>query len=214
MIEIIPGILEQEWAAIEKKIELVRPFAKTIHVDLLDGKFASNITFADPTPFAKYTSDITFELHMMVEDPLSHVEKWAKAGFRRFIGHVEKMPDQEEFVSKVQQFAQVGLALDGTTPLEALQVPLEDLDTILCMTIRAGFSGQTFQRDTLPRVKKLTSRFFAPIEVDGGINDTTIAQAYENGATRFVTTSYLFGNQNPRVAYLKLHHCLGEEKAE
>src|SRR5947209_3533755 len=112
MFEIIPGILEQEWSEIERKIELVRPFARTIHIDLLDGEFAPNKTFADPTPFAKYTKDIAFELHMMVDEPIKHLERWAEVGFRRFIGHIEKMSDQAEFVAQGQLLGEVGLAVD------------------------------------------------------------------------------------------------------
>ena len=69
MFEVLPGILEKEWSAIERKLEIIKPFAKSVHIDLLDGKFAPNTTFADPTPFKKYADYFTFELHMMVENP-------------------------------------------------------------------------------------------------------------------------------------------------
>ena len=87
---IIPGILESQWPEIEKKIELVLPFAKTIHIDLIDGKFAPHTTFMEPLPFSKYTKNAEFELHMMVEEPINYLKPFAQAGFRRFIGHVEK----------------------------------------------------------------------------------------------------------------------------
>ena len=70
MYEIIPGILEKEWGEIERKIEIVKPFTESIHVDIIDGKFAPNTTFLDPAPFAKYSQDIFFELHMMVKAPV------------------------------------------------------------------------------------------------------------------------------------------------
>lgn len=212
MFEIIPGILEKEWVKIEEKIEKVKPFARTIHLDLLDGKFAENTTFLDPEPFKKYSSDITFELHMMVEDPLSYIEKWAQAGIRRFIGHIEKMPDQVAFVATAQRFGEVGLAIDGPTTLDNITVPFQDLDTILCMTIKAGFSGQSFQTEHLEKVKKLSQMFLSPIEVDGGINDKTILQAKDAGATRFITTSYLFGCDNLEEAFTNLHHCVGSDE--
>ena len=69
MHEILPGIGSQEhdWPEIEKKLELVKPFAKSVHIDIVDGKFAENTTFLDPTPFAKYTKEMLSDLHMMVE---------------------------------------------------------------------------------------------------------------------------------------------------
>lgn len=208
---IIPGILEKEWSDIEKKIEVVRPFAKAIHVDLLDGKFAPNTTFIDPSPFKKYSSEILFEVHMMVDNPVQYLQSFADAGFKRFIGHVEKMPDQVEFVANAQILGEVGLAIDGKTSVEAIKVPFDDLDCLLVMTINAGFSGQAFRHEHLEKVKslrsKITNQFF-PIEVDGGINDQTIVQAKEAGVNRFVATSFLFASENPQTQYQKLQGCI------
>lgn len=207
-MEIIPGILEKEWKAIERKIELVKSFAQVIHIDILDGKFAQNTTFLDPKPFKKYSSDILFELHMMVDDPIQYVQPFADAGFKRFLGHVEKMPSVAEFVAKTQLLGEVGLAIDGPTSLESVHVPYEDIDCLLFMTITAGFSGQSFTSAHLEKVKKAREASYKedelrvlPIEVDGGINDRTIVEAKEAGATRFITTSFLFGGEDPKKQY-------------
>ncbi len=194
-LQIIPGILEKEWEDIERKVELVKPFAHTLHIDLLDGKFAPNTTFTFPKPFEKYSHDFFLEVHMMVENPLQYIESFAQAGFQRFIGHVEKMPDQTAFVAQAQRYGAVGLALDGPTPLERIEVSYEDLDTILVYTSeKVGFSGPPFMPDRLEKVKKIHERHeLLSIEVDGGINDKTILEARAAGATRFVTTSFLFG---------------------
>lgn len=207
-MEIIPGILEKEWKDIERKIELVKSFAQVIHIDILDGKFAQNTTFLDPKPFKKYSSDILFELHMMVDDPIQYVQPFADAGFKRFLGHVEKMPSVAEFVAKTQLLGEVGLAIDGPTSLESVHVPYEDIDCLLFMTITAGFSGQSFTSAHLEKVKKAREASYKedelrvlPIEVDGGINDRTIVEAKEAGATRFITTSFLFGGEDPKKQY-------------
>src|SRR3989344_4687814 len=116
---IIPGILEKDWPVIEMKIQQVLPFAKAIHIDLIDGKFAPNTTFLDPAPFKKYTQDIPFELHMMVDEPINFLKPWADAGFRRFIGHIEKMSDQVEFVAKAQLLVEVDGGINDQTILRA-----------------------------------------------------------------------------------------------
>lgn len=201
MYEVIPGILEKDWSKIEKKIELVRPFAKTIHIDIIDGKFAPNTTFLDPKPFERYSKEIFFELHLMVEEPIDYLKPWAEAGFRRFLGHVEKMSNQAEFVAQGQMLGEVGLALDGPTPVDAINVPLDDLDAILVMTIKAGLSGQEFMSEHLEKVKMFHKKTWVPIGVDGGINDKTISESSESGATRFATTSFLFKNKNPQDQY-------------
>lgn len=202
MYEIIPGILEQAWDVIEQKIELVKPFARTIHIDLIDGKFAPTTTFADPEPFKKYTQDMFFELHLMVEEPDSYIEAWSKAGFQRFLGQVEHMSDQAAFVTKAQELGEVGLVLDGKTPLSAVKVSWEDLDTMLVMTIDAGASGQAFQPQQLRKIESLATQTLLPLEVDGGVSDRTILETARAGATRFVTTSYLFHQgANPSERY-------------
>lgn len=203
MYNIIPGILEKDFAEIEKKIELVRGFAKTIHVDIIDGKFASNITFLDPKPFAKYTNDFLFEVHLMVEEPINYLDSFAAAGFKRFLGHVEKMSSQEDFVAKGEFLGEVGLALDANTPLESLVADYQDLDCVLIMSIKAGFSAQEFMPETLEKVKKIREKSQLPIEIDGGINDATIIQALNCGANRFISTSFLFSG-DPLANYQKL----------
>lgn len=211
MHEIIPGILEHEWSEIERKLELVRPFAKSVHVDIIDGKFADNLTFLDPEPFKKYSEDFILELHMMVDEPINYVKPFANAGFKRFIGHVEKMANQEEFVSLAKQYGEAGLALDGPTPIEEITVPLESLDTILVYTSeRVGFSGPPFLPDRLKKVRRLREKTSILIEVDGGINNQTISMSKEAGADCFISTSYIFSTQNPQENFAKLNHLLGK----
>ncbi len=198
MNEVIPGILEKEWSEIERKLELIKPFAKSVHIDIIDGVFSENKTFLDPEPFKKYSDTYLLELHMMVDDPLKYLKPWAEAGFQRFIGHIEKMPDPVEFVAEGQLLGAVGLAVDGPTSISALdKYNLNDLDCLLIMDIKAGLSGQEFQPEMLKKVKSLKQKYpYIPVEVDGGINGETIVEAKNAGANRFVTTSHLFGADN------------------
>jgi len=228
MYEIIPspGTENKTFEEIEKKIASVRAFAQTIHIDICDGKFAPNTTFSDPEPFKNFTKQLPedeggwetgekglfFEVHLMVEDPIKEIKKWADAGFRRFIGQIEKMPSQEEFVAEAQMYGEAGLAVDGPTPLDALKVNYDDLDVVLFYTgEKAGFSGGMLKEDRLEKVKELRKiEEYLQIEVDGGINDETIAIAYEAGVTRFVTTGFLFGLNSPEDQYKLLEQKLQE----
>jgi len=208
MFEIIPGILEKEWSEIEKKIEQVRGFAKTIHIDIIDGKFAPTTTFLDPKPFTKYTfpssgQALFFEAHLMVEEPINYLDSFAAAGFKRFIGHIEHMSNQIEFVAKGELLGEVSLALNADTPLESLEAGYEDLDSILIMSVKAGLSGQVFMPEVLPKVTKIKELFPITVEIDGGINDSTIVQAKNAGVERFVTTGFIFSG-DPLANYQKL----------
>ena len=211
MFEIIPspGTEDKAFEAIEKKLNSVKGLARTIHIDIIDGKFAKNITFSDPTPFAKYSKDFVFEVHLMVEEPVNYLKPFAQAGFQRFVGQVEKMSDQAEFIAQAQLLGDAGLAIDLSTGVNAIKVPLSDLDEILVMGVRAGFSGQQFNEKAMVKVKKLRDKTDVPIEVDGGINNKTILTALEVGATRFVATSFLFGPGNdPEVQFKLLNDAL------
>ncbi len=206
MNEIIPGILETEWSEIEKKLELIKPFAKTVHIDIIDGKFAPHTTFLDPEPFKKYRDDFLLELHMMVDNPIQYLQPWADAGFERFLGHVEMMPDINEFIGKAQELGTVGLAVDGPTSLDAIKnINLNNLDCMLIMTIKAGESGRPFDDALLEKVRTINKEHgYLPIEVDGGINRETVVKAKEAGANRFVTTSHLFKSYDIQEEYQTL----------
>lgn len=214
MYEINPGILEKDWSEIERKINLVKPFVKTIHIDVIDGKFAPNTTFLDPTPFTKYSNPSTgsglfFEAHLMVEEPTRYLKPFAAAGFKRFLGHIEKMSDQAEFVAQGQLLGEVGVAIDAPTTIDEIKVRLEDLDTILIMTVKAGEAGQVFVPECLRKVETLKqAQHDIQIEVDGGINDKTIVQARNVGATRFVVNSFIFNSKDPQIQYQLLERQL------
>ncbi len=201
-IEIIPGILEKEWSEIEKTLQTITTFANSVHVDVIDGKFVNNHTFLDPSPFSVFASHLTLEVHLMVDEPANYIESFADAGFTRFMGHIEKMSDQKAFLTHAKKYGEAGLALDGPTPLSAITVPLHTVDSFLIYTSeKVGFSGPPFLPDRLTKVVELKKQTNVQIEVDGGINNQTITRAYDAGATRFVSTSFLFSGGAPKSQY-------------
>ncbi len=196
MWEIIPGILEKDWNSIEGKIGLIKSFAKTIQIDVIDGKFAPNATFLDPKPFKKYSGDIFFEVQLMVENPLDYIENFANAGFKRFIGQIEEMPDQKTFIDFAKKFGEAGLAIDAQTSLDNIKVDFNYPDCFTLMSVKAGFSGQLFISSVLEKTKALREKTLKPIEIDGGINRSTIRGVKEFGANRCVVNSALFKANN------------------
>lgn len=204
-LQIIPGILENEWSEIEAKLEQIKTFTNTAHIDIIDGKFVNNRTFLDPEPFKKHSEQIFLELHMMVEEPVDYIERFAAAGFKRFLGHVEHMSSQKEFIEQAKKFGEAGLALDGPTHISAIKISFETIDSILVYTSnRVGFSGPPLMEDRLDKARHLKKLINIPIEVDGGINDRTILRARDAGAIRFVSTSFLWNSENPSEQFKNL----------
>lgn len=189
---IIPAILEDNLEEIDRRIEIARRFSKTIHIDFIDGKFASNKSFLDPTPFQKYKNQLNLEAHLMVDEPINYLDKLASVGFNRFLGHVEKMSDQVEFVAKGEALGAIGLGLDLDTHISSIEVPFDDLDIILLMSVKAGESGQVFDESILEKIKKLRNNYLGDIEMDGGINEESLKLSKEAGANSFCATSFIF----------------------
>lgn len=204
-MEIIPGVLEKDWRSIEKRLSTISTFSKFAHIDFIDGKFTENKTYLDPAPFKRYSKKLFLEAHLMVVNPQEYIEPLARAGFKRFIGHVERMPSQSDFVKHARKWGEVGLALDGPTDLDNLHIQPNELDCILIFTAdHVGSSGQEFDFSRLEKIKKLREQFNISIEVDGGINKDTILKAKNAGATRFVSTGFLFSSKDPAFQYKTL----------
>ena len=201
MIDIIPGILEKEWPPIEEKLKLVAPYVEWVQVDFADNTLVPNVTLLDFSKFASLTkssysvdlSRLSLEAHLMVSQPEKYIKPLVDAGFKRLIAHVESQ-DPREFLKQAEfEHAEVGMAIDGATELDQIEPFLEEIDMVLVMTIEAGFSGQELMLETVEKIRTIHQNFpDLPIEADGGINEQTAKIVRDAGATRIVSTSYLF----------------------
>lgn len=193
MIDVIPGILEKEWSTIEAKLLLVVPYVEWVQIDIADNTLVPNETILDFAEFAALAQKTSLEAHLMVAQPEKYIKPLVDAGFKRIIAHVEA-DDPRLFLEKAKfESIEVGLALDGPTEIDQIEPFLDEIDTVLIMTIEAGFSGQELLPETVDKIKVIHQNFpDLPIEVDGGINQKSAKIVIDAGATRLVSTSYLF----------------------
>lgn len=204
MVDVIPGILEKDFSEIERRVRLVAPYVSWVQIDVADNTLVPNETFLDfgkPLDSARGGFDqfgtlgklVQLEAHLMVAEPEKYIRTLADAGFKRLIAHVE-CHDPRRFLDEAKyESAEVGLAIDGPTEVEQIEPFLEEIDVVLVMTIEAGFSGQQLLPETLEKIKTIRRNFpDLPIEVDGGINEATARLVRDAGATRLVSTSFLF----------------------
>jgi len=193
MIDVIPSILEKEWGPIEERLKLVADLVRAVQIDVADNTLVPNETFADFAKFTPYAEKLSLEAHLMVANPEKYIKPLADAGFKRLIAHVEAA-DPRLFLEQAEhEHVEVGMAIDGATEFEQIEPFLEEIDMVLVMTIEAGFSGQSFMVETVEKIKAIHQHFpDLSIEVDGGINDQTAKIAVDAGATRLVSTSFLF----------------------
>ncbi len=200
MIEIIPGIQEDNFSKIEEKIRLVEPYVSWVQIDVTDKTLTDNESFRDPRPFKGLKTNLNFEIHFMFAEPILVVQDWANAGFKRLIAHVESKNPQGFIDGAKKLGLEVGLALDGPTPVEKIAPFLDQLDQITIMMYKAGRSGQKFQEENLEKIRAIHQQYpQLPIEVDGGINDQTAGLVKEAGATRLISTSFLFWQNKDNI---------------
>ena len=155
-----------------------------IHVDIMDGKFVPNKTmpFSEMKNIYKYTSK-RLEVHLMVSDPIDYIKKYAELNTECIIIHVE-IDDPTKSLELIKKYSiKAGLAIKPNTPISDLVPYLPYIDEILVMSVEPGAGGQSFiekSEDRINEVRDLLNEYNikALINVDGGINDTTVKKCY------------------------------------
>lgn len=192
-IDIIPGILEKEWEMLEEKLRLVTGLVDWVQIGFADNTLVPNTTFLDMVRLAPAAKTMSLEANLMSVHPEKYIKAAADAGFKRLIAPVEA-DDPRLFLDQVKyEHVEVGIAIDGPTEFETVEPFLEEVDFVLVMSAEAGFSGGTFLPECIDKIKSIHSYLpDLPIEVSGGIRDTTARFVREAGASRLVSVSYIF----------------------
>ncbi|MBI3335062.1 MAG: ribulose-phosphate 3-epimerase, partial [Candidatus Portnoybacteria bacterium] len=151
------------------------------------------------------------ELHLMLQDPDKTVLPWLKTPARRIIFHWEAKQGPHTWVwgllRKIKNTGkEAGIALNPKTSQEKIYAFLKGIDSVLIMSVEPGFSGQVFMPEVLSKIKALRDKKFGGIiEVDGGMNEETIALVREAGADSLVVTKAIFDEPEPREALRQLN---------
>lgn len=196
---IIVGIFEKDWDAVVTKVALAATVVKWVHITVADGTMGTDVTVTDMSGFAGLVADfpqVSFEVHLLTATPEKYIRELADAGVARLIAHVESN-DPRRFLTEVKyDEVEVGIALDGATEIEEVEPFLEEVDFVVVMSAEAGVSGGTFLPEAIEKVKLIRQNLpDLPIEVVGGITDANIKAVKDVGATRIVSTAFVY--QNP-----------------
>jgi ribulose-phosphate 3-epimerase len=199
-MKIAPSILSADFTQLGQQIaECQAAGADWIHVDVMDGHFVPNITMGPlVVAAARRATTLPVDVHLMIAQPERYLADFAQAGADSIIVHVEACPHLHRTIQQIKELGKrAGVALNPATPAGAVGEVLAEVDLVLAMTVNPGFGGQKFIRTTLPKIQQLrralTERGLqTEIEVDGGIDAATLAEAARAGATVFVAGNSVF----------------------
>ena len=200
MLILSPSILAADFSALGKQIKEVEAAGTGyLHIDVMDGCFVSSISFGMPViQSTRKTTDLIFDVHLMIERPERYVEEFAAAGADIITFHIEATEDPAALIHKIHDLQlKAGLALKPATPVSAM-IPYADmLDMLLVMTVEPGFGGQDYLPESTGRIAEAKRIFEArelakDIQVDGGIRADNVHVALEAGANVIVAGSAVF----------------------
>lgn len=202
MIEIIPAILAKDEKEFRRKIESVTDLCETVQIDVMDGAFVDNVTWADPARIDLMRLPMPYEIHLMVKDPFAQLEAWSVAGCLRAIIHAEAVEDVAQAVKEVKSYGmEAGVAINPETPIAKIEKAVPFADVVQVMGVDPGWMGQPFQDVALEKVRELRDAHpDLVIEVDGGVAVGIARELAEAGVDRLVSGSAVFSSGAPAKA--------------
>jgi len=199
---ILPSILSADFSRLlEDTADALRlTRQKIIHIDVMDGHLVPNISFGAPVYkwLRPKLKGVFFDVHLMIDEPVRYAGDFANAGADNITFHIEAPEVRDDPVRAAKAIRKhgttVGVTLKPGTPIESIYPVLRHVDLVLIMSVEPGFGGQKFMPEMLEKVRKIKPKLKAHqrLEIDGGINLDTIAEARAAGVEWFVVGSALF----------------------
>ncbi|MCD8828433.1 ribulose-phosphate 3-epimerase [Staphylococcus gallinarum] len=200
MAKLYPSLLSTDFLNLEQELkDLEAAGVDGVHFDVMDGRFVPNISIGLPILDAvRKGTKLPIDVHLMIEEPEKYVDLFAQHGADMISVHVEATPHIHRVIEQIKsQNIKAGVVLNPGTPVDAILPVIRMVDYVLVMTVNPGFGGQSFISDSIEKLDQLTSikdrmELDFDIEVDGGINNETVKNVIEHGATMLVAGSYFF----------------------
>lgn len=197
---IAPSFLASDFLHLADQVELVnKSVAEWCHLDVMDGRFVSNISFGFPIIEAiRSATKKHCDVHLMIEEPERYVEEFKKAGADSITVHYEACRHLHRNIEQIKTLGiKAGVALNPHTPVELLKDMLQYIDVVLIMSVNPGFGGQKFIDRSLEKIRQLRrmideNNYTALIEVDGGISLQNAKAVVDAGANVLVAGSSIF----------------------
>lgn len=211
-IQIAPSILASDFSRLGEEItSVIDAGADLIHVDVMDGHFAPNITIGPPVVASiKKVCSVPMDVHLMITDPDDYVEDFANAGADIITFHVEASRHPLRLLERIRDLGcRAGIVLNPGTSQDEIEFIADAVDMVLVMTVNPGFGGQVFIPEMIEKIQLVRAMIGdRDLEVDGGIDEETAVEAVNAGANVLVAGSYIFRSDSYFEAIEKIRHAV------
>ena len=194
---VLPSLLLCDFGNLEQEVrQLEAAGVRGLHLDVMDGHFVPNMTYGLTmvTALRKLT-DLPLDVHLMISNPGDYLKKYVDAGADLLTIHAEAVDDPRPLLEEIRSLgAGAGLAINPATSVASIEASLPLCDLVLAMSVEPGYGGQKFDKTALEKLRDLRDRVSAEtlLEVDGGVNTSTIAACGSAGAQLLVVGSAIF----------------------
>lgn len=208
MVEIIPAINAESFEEVKRRIKLVEPFVKWVHLDVADGTFTPNTIWHEPKDLLTLETPLFVEAHLMIADMDFRWRDWVLPRVNRVIFHLEAAHDSELVIGKIHENGkEAGVAINPETPWEKVELHCASADLIQTLAVPPGASGQRFDAGIPDKIRALRARHEeCIIEADGGVDLETGKACIEAGASILVSGKYIFESGNIKQAIEELRN--------
>jgi ribulose-phosphate 3-epimerase len=204
MVKLSPSLLAADFSNLKNDIEKAeKAGCDMLHLDVMDGAFVPNISFGMPVISSlKKISDIVFDVHLMINDPIRYIEDFVKCGADIITFHYESCDDPSAVIEKIKSFGvKAAISVKPKTDASVLEPFIDKVDMVLIMTVEPGFGGQKLIPGALNKVRALAeikkeNGYEFAIEVDGGVTKDNVKDVTGAGAGIIVAGSAVFGAED------------------
>jgi len=212
-IQIVPSILTDNPKCLKDMLRTSELFTDFVQIDIMDGIFVPSKSISS-IDILEAKTRLKWEAHLMVSNPESYVDCFARAGAQQIIFHYEALESHKLLTDFIHRSGlKAGIAINPNTPIAVLDPLIDIIDSVLFMSVIPGFYGSKFIPEVLNKITAFRKKYpLMHTEIDGGIKENNIAAVVQTGVNSICIGSAIFHQQNPAQSYRRLEqlciaHC-------